>query len=256
LAGTFIKLKKGAKPKKPILVVGLPGIGNVGRLVADQLIKELKAEKFATLYSDHFPHQVIMLKNGGIRMVSNRFYLAKGKTNDIVILTGDVQAITPEGQFEVNRRIVSFFKKTLKGNVIYTLGGYSKEGASITIPRVLGNATNKKVVDALKAKGVIFGESAGMIWGSAGQIIAFAKMEKMDAACLMGESVFLDFDAHAAKSVTKKIAEILGLQINTKNIDQMIEKGAKAIKDMEGQPGTPMLGAHPTGPEKQPSYIR
>ena len=44
---TIIKMKKGIKPKKPILVVGLPGIGNVGKLVAEHLIRELKAEGFA-----------------------------------------------------------------------------------------------------------------------------------------------------------------------------------------------------------------
>src|SRR5271155_1270537 len=98
---TVIKRKKDIKLKDPILIVGLPGIGNVGKLVAEHLRRTFGAEKIATMYSPHFPHQVIMLKNGGIRLVNNRFYVLKSRKqqkNDIVILTGDAQAVTPEGQ--------------------------------------------------------------------------------------------------------------------------------------------------------------
>lgn len=257
---TMIKVKKGLKLKKPVLVVGLPGIGNVGRLVAEHLIRELKAERVATLYSKHFPHQVIMLKNGTVRMVSNRFYLIKGTkgANDIVILTGDVQAVSPEGQYEVNKKIVQFFKKRLGGTFIYTLGGYNREGMIIKEPRVLGNATSKQVVEKLKDKGVIFGESSGMIWGSAGQVIGFAKMYKMDGICLMGESSFMDLDASAAKAVIKALAGILNLNVDTKNIDEMIENTAKAMKEIENQIAAQggMPGGQPLQGGMPPSYIR
>src|SRR5271157_2350982 len=106
---TVIRKKKGTKPNKPILIVGLPGIGNVGKLVAEHLRRELNAKKFATVYSPHFPHQVVMLKNGGVRLVNNRFYIIKSKkpsASDIILLTGDAQAVTPEGQYEVNAKIV------------------------------------------------------------------------------------------------------------------------------------------------------
>jgi len=44
--------------KDPIMIVGLPGVGHVGKLVVDHLVEELKAEKIADLYSEHFPPQV------------------------------------------------------------------------------------------------------------------------------------------------------------------------------------------------------
>ncbi len=263
MADTIIKMKKGIKPKKPILLVGLPGIGNVGRIVAEHLIKELKARPFAVIYSKHFPHQVVMLKNGTVRMVSNRFYLLPGKkgASDIIILTGDVQAVSPEGQFAVNKRIVHFFRKRLGGTFIYTLGGYHREDvAPTTAPKVFGNATNRQVVESLKSKGVVFGESQGMIWGSAGQIIAFAKMERMDGVCLMGESTFMDLDATAAKAVVKVVAKLLNLSVDTKNLDTMIENTTKAMRELESQMAN-AVGAVPGGPQlpqspKQPSYIR
>ena len=43
--------KKIPKLNKPILIEGLPGIGNVGKLAVDFVIDELKAEKLYSLFS-------------------------------------------------------------------------------------------------------------------------------------------------------------------------------------------------------------
>ncbi|MCL5262623.1 MAG: proteasome assembly chaperone family protein [Candidatus Marsarchaeota archaeon] len=254
---TRIRVRKHAKLKAPIMIVGLPGIGSVGKMVAEHLIKELKAERIATLYSPHFPYQVIMLRHGGIRLMSNRFYVIRrsGRKEDIVILTGDTQAITPEGQYEVNHEIVRFFKEKLGGKFIYTLGGYSAPGSNPSNPKVYANATSAAVVAGLKDSGLVFGESRGTILGSAGMILGFAKMEHVDGICLMGESSFLDVDPYAAKAVLVFLSNRLGLNIDTKNLDKMIQKTAEALKELERQAPAefPMPGK---GDDKPPSYIR
>ena len=264
---TIIKRKKGLKINKPILIVGLPGIGNVGKLVTEHLRKELGAEKIATMYSPHFPHQVVMLKNGGVRLVNNRFYLIKSKkpsTSDIILLTGDVQAVTTEGQYDVNSTIINYFKDELDGKFVYTIGGYNigESVAAGNKPRVFGNATNRKVVDQFKDTDVIFGKSKGLIYGSAGLIIAFAKIKKLDGVCLMGETSFLDVDASAAKAVTLQLAKRLGLKINTENLDRIIDRTARAVMDLEKQVSGMNLGQQFMGPGTEsekgghPSYIR
>ena len=263
LDNTIIKVKKGIKPANSILVVGLPGIGNVGKLVAEHLRREFNAQKFATIYSPHFPHQVVMLKNGGIRLVNNRFYLIKAKKpsgNDIIILTGDAQAVTPEGQYEVNSRIVKFFKDKLGGKFIYTIGGYNTGGGMGTASKVFGNATDKNVIAKFKDTDVIFGKSKGAIWGSAGMIIAFAKMAKIDAVCLMGETSLLDVDASAAKAVIVQLSKKLNLKVNTSELDKIIDRTAKAISELEKQVGGmqqyPLPGGKSGEAEGRPSYIR
>jgi len=255
---TRIRYKKGLKLKNPVLIVGLPGIGNVGKLVAEHLIKEFKAKRIATLYSPHFPHEVFMTKHGGIRMVSNRFYLIQRKGgNDIVILTGDAQALTPEGQYEVNDKIVKFFKEKLSGNFIYTLGGYNVNGSVVAKPKVFGNANYKSVIEEFSKDGIIFGKAHTVIIGSAGLILAFAKMEKVKAICLMGESTFFDMDPAAAKAVLEFLMKKLKIQIDTSNIDAMIKKTAKALKDLENQINNtvPFPSTGDQNPDK-PSYIR
>lgn len=244
------------------MIVGLPGIGNIGNIIAKYLIKEFKAEKIAVLYSPHFPHHVIMLKNGSVRLVSNRFYLLKAKTkegNNIVVLTGDFQALTPWGQYEVNNSIVKFFKKRLDGKFIYTIGGYYT-GMMTKNPRVFGNATNTNVVKKFKNGGVTFGESKGAILGSAGLIIAFAKMNDLDAICLMGESSSqFETDAAAAKTVLKVLSERLQLNINMPRMDALLAEEAKALRAMEQQFGNiPIPGQESSElPEQgKPTYIR
>ncbi len=262
---TTIKRKPGVKPNKPIMVVGLPGIGNVGKLVAEHLRRELNAQKFAVLNSPHFPPQVVMMKKGGVKLVDNRFYLIKSKKpkgSDLVILTGDAQAMTPEGQYEVNSRIVKFFK-SMNGEFIYTVGGYSIGDAMSQKPRVFGNATGAEAMDRFKGYDVLFGKSRGVIWGSAGLIIAFAKKEKINGVCLMGETTsFLDVDASAAKAVIIQLAKRLDLAINTADLDRIIDKTAQAMRELEKQvgglgQGQPFGASPPAGePEHRPSYIR
>ena len=46
--------------KNAILLEGLPGVGNVGKLAATHLIEELKAKKCMEIYSSHFPPQVLI----------------------------------------------------------------------------------------------------------------------------------------------------------------------------------------------------
>ncbi|MGI0133541.1 MAG: PAC2 family protein, partial [Candidatus Micrarchaeaceae archaeon] len=234
--------------------------------VVDHMRKELGAAKFATLYSDHFPHQVIMLKNGGVRLVNNRFYYIKSKSkagSDIVLLTGDVQAVTPEGQYEVNSKIVEFFKDKLKGTFIYTVGGYSIAQGIVKTPRVFANVTRKEVISQFKGLDIKFGESKGIIWGSAGLIIAFAKMRGIGGICLMGETAFLEVDANAAKAVIATLSKKLSLEIKTANLDKIIKKTNHALQGMEQQMamGMPQGGAMPlegSGPDlsQKPSYIR
>ena len=93
-------------PENPVLIVGLPGIGLIGKLVADHLIIELKAEKFMEIFSPHFPPQVNVSADGTTRLVSNELYLAKGTGNgetkhDLIFLVGDHQSVTNDGHYEL-----------------------------------------------------------------------------------------------------------------------------------------------------------
>jgi len=111
-----VKDIKQIELENPVLVEGLPGIGHVGKLVAEHMIDELGAEKIAEVYSSHFPPQVIVLANGLVRMVRSEFYAVKSEKQDLLILVGDHQSATNEGHYE--HSMGYYLKKT------------SREGAS------------------------------------------------------------------------------------------------------------------------------
>ena len=226
----FIVSKK-VKLKSPILIEGLPGIGLVGKLAAEHMIKELKAEKFAELYSPHFPHQVLMLKKGIMRMLKNKFYYVKGKRHDLVILVGDVQAVTPESQFEVCGEILDFFEK-LGGKTIYTLGGYGV-GRVIEKPRVFGSATHMHLIKDLQKHGIVFGEARGSIIGAAGLLLGLGKLRGMSGACLMGETHGGYVDAKSAQSVLEVLSKVLEIKIDLAKLEHRAKESEKFMKHME-----------------------
>jgi uncharacterized protein (TIGR00162 family) len=249
---------KRTKLRNPVLFVGLPGIGSIGSLVAEHLRKELKAKKFATLYSPHFPYQIIMLKNGAFRLVSNRFYYAKGEKGrgDIVILIGDAQPITTEGQYEVNEKIVEFFKH-LGGSQIYTIGGYSTGAHYVKTPRVFGLATDAVTVAQMKRYGVTPTNATGMsVIGSAGMIVAFSKKHKINAACIMGETGMLDVDANSAKAVLQVVGKLIGREINPGSIEKLSGETERILSELEERRLMPFPAETTGGPREEPGYIR
>ena len=118
-----------SKPKlrNPILIQGLPGIGNVGKLAAEHLLEEIKARKFAEIFSKYFPPQVLVNEDGTIKLVNNELYYCKSdkeNRDDLIILVGDYQGFTPEGQYELADAVLRAVKELGVGK-IFTLGGYS-----------------------------------------------------------------------------------------------------------------------------------
>ena len=72
-----IKQIEKPKIKDAILVEGLPGIGNVGKVAVDFLIDELKAKKIYELFSHTFPHSVFVNEENLVELPTIEIYHAK-----------------------------------------------------------------------------------------------------------------------------------------------------------------------------------
>jgi len=228
------------KLHEPIFVQGLPGIGNVGKLAAEHLKDELKAVKFAEIYSKFFPPQVLVMDDGLIRLVQNElYYVKRDGGRDLVLLVGDYQGLTPDGQYE----LADFVLKELKAlgvRNLYTLGGYGM-GRMVTKPRVLGAATDAKLVKEMEGHGVVFarGEPGAGIVGASGLLLGLGKLNDMHAVCLMGETSGYFVDPKSAQAVLEVLTKILDIKIDfaelenrAKQIDQITSK----LREVEGPP--------------------
>ncbi|MBU1197697.1 PAC2 family protein [Candidatus Micrarchaeota archaeon] len=230
---SMIRVKKSVKPKNPILIMGLPGVGFVSKLAADHLIKTSQAEHFATLYSPNFPNQVIAMKNGALRPFSMRFYYKKFKKRDVVILKGDVQPLTVEGQYEVTGKILEFFQR-LGGSEVVAMAGYALNRTKEK-PDVFCSATSKSYLEYFYKLGAKPNQAVIPIVGMAGLVPAISRLYHMRGTCLLVETPGQAIDATGASVLLDLISKMLGDRIDTKTLRGKAEKAEHFLKKIELQ---------------------
>ncbi len=230
----FLEMSEKPKLKDPVLIEGLPGIGQVGKIAADHLIDELKAKRFAQLYSHSFPPQVLVKKEGVVELMKNEFYYYKGK-RDLIILTGSTQAATNEGQYQLCDRILDLLED-LKCSTIYTLGGFGV-GKTVEKPKVYGAVNNEKLLNELESLGVVLERSGvGHIIGASGLLLGLGILRGMDGICLMGETSGFYIDPKSARYVLQVLLKHLDLNVSLKNLQEKakeVEKMATEAAEIE-----------------------
>ncbi len=224
--------------KRPILIEGLPGVGNVGKIAVDFLCDALKAVKFGTIYSENFPPQVTLDDQCVIQPACNELYYIKDLNGrDVIFLRGDCQGSTPEGQYIICEDVTTEVLLKLDVSYIYTLGGYGT-GAMVDTPRVLGAVSDAKLKTKLEEHGVVFspGEPAAGIVGASALFIMFGKMYGIDSACLMGETSGYFVDHKSAAAVLQVLESILGVTLDKKDLEEkshQIDELTAKVKEYE-----------------------
>ncbi len=229
---TYIRTIERVKLKKPVLVEGLPGIGNVGRIAAGYLVSELKMKKFAELYSPFFLPLVVLHQGGVVSPLKCEFYYRKGRKNDLVVLTGDTQSISPEGHYEVCDRILDFAEK-LGVKTIITLGGFA-EGEVVEEPRVIGAVNDKNLIKKYGKYGIKFEEEHGIgtIVGASGLLLGLGKLKNMEGLCLMGETVGIPMvtDPRSANKLLSAVMGIIDVRLDLSKLEKTVEEMEENIK--------------------------
>jgi len=228
---TVIIEKEEVELKNPILIEGLPGLGMVGKIAVKYLIKQLKARKFAELYSPHFAYYVLVDSKGSISLLKNEFYYWRNENgeNDLILLTGDSQAQTVEGQYEVADAILEFARKK-NAKIIITVGGYRRDVTGT--PQVFASATSPEVLKKALDAGSISSPPGSPIVGAAGVLLGLAKFKQIDGICLLGETPGYMPDPKAAKSVLTVIMRMLGLKLDLTDLDREIYKIAQVEEEL------------------------
>jgi len=232
LKETFIKELAKVDLNNPILIEGLPGLGLVGKIAIRHLVNQLKAEKFAYLYSPHFPYFVYVSRKGSVRLLRGTFYFWRDKNgkNDLILFTGDSQAQTIEGQYEISDCILDFAKQH-DTKLIVTIGGYRMEAKDK--PKVIAAATSSELLNnALQAKAVVSPMESPIV-GTAGLILGLARFKKIDALCLLGETRGYLPDPKAAKSVLEILKAMLTLDVDLNGLDEEIAKAEKIVSRLQ-----------------------
>jgi uncharacterized protein (TIGR00162 family) len=227
---------KKVKLKKPVMIEGLPGVGNVGKLVAEHMIHELNAEKILEILSWHFPPQVLVNSDGTVRLSKNELYACKSKKQDLLILTGDQQSVTNEGHYLVAEALLDIAEQ-YDVSRIYTLGGYGI-GQLVEKQAVLGAANEPELVAEMKKYGVEFREEepGGSIVGASGLLLGLGKLRNIPAVCLLGLTSGYLVDPKSAQAVLAVLSRALNIELDMQALEdraEEMEKVVERLKEME-----------------------
>jgi hypothetical protein len=215
----------------PLLVEGLPGIGQVGKLVAEYMIHMLGAEKIGEIHSIYLPPQVILEENGIARLPRNEIYLYKAPDRHILFLVGDFQSTSNEGHYLLSDAYLDMAQE-LGVKRIYTLGGFGV-GHLVNGPRVLGAVNREELRAEIEAAGVSFerDEPGGGIIGAAGLLLGLGGIRGIDAVCLMGETSGYLVDPMSAANVLAVLSRLIGVAVDP---TQLNDRAAEMERVVEG----------------------
>jgi hypothetical protein len=244
--------------RNPQVIVGLPGIGNVAKISADYLIRQLDAKLFAAFYSPVFPPYVLIEKGRRVELLKNEFYYWKSNcsSSDLIIFTGNAQALTPKAQYVVAEEILDYLKgfKVIK---LISMAAYVVD-RPVEKPNVYAAATHPELLADLKQYGVIpMGE--GSIGGANGLIVGLARARNISGICLLSETLpgsitpagGILADPKAARALLEVLSKILTIDIDLSDLEAAVKLAYGASHDVDelNQPtGEEFYGiSHPPG---------
>lgn len=220
----FADKKPGEDIRAPVMIEGLPGIGHVGKLVAEHMIRELGAEKVADIESIFFPPQVIIDEEGTVRLANNEIYYYSGNSHQFIFLVGDYQATSGEGHYLLADAYLDIAEECGVKR-LYTLGGYGV-GHLVEDPRVLGAVNHPALKESVEAAGAIVSrdEPGGGIIGAAGLLLGMGLTRGIEGICLMGETSGYLVDPKSAASLLRVITTLLEIEIDPTLLEQRAEE--------------------------------
>lgn len=245
-----LKNLKDFKPKNPVLIEGLPGIGNVAKIAVDYLIQELNAKVLASFVSYKMPHSVYVNPKGFLDAPNIELYYAKvkndklksiknnkSKTREFLFLTGDTQPLNEESCHSFCE-LVSIIAKKFKVRELITFGGIGLDRIP-SKPNIYSTSVDD-FKDSFKNQGVntnMYGK-VGPIIGVAGLLPVKSFNNGIKSACLLAETYNhpLFLGVNSSIKLINVLAQRYSLAINLKPISKEarhINKDFKALQEAE-----------------------
>lgn len=220
------------KVKNPILVEGLPGIGNVGKIAVDFMIENLKPTQIYEIHSDGFPHAVFINEDNLVDLPTIKIFHKKIKGNDILMLAGDVQPIDEASCYEFCAKVLDMMEGFSVKEVI-TLGGIGLQRVPEN-PQVYYTGNSKKIIEKYKTQGMrsdIYGV-VGPIIGVSGLLVGLAKYRNIPSVAMLAETFGHPtyVGIKGAREILKVLNKKLELGLDLTSIDKEINEIDKNIK--------------------------
>jgi len=234
-----VKLYSEPKCENPVLLVGWPGIGNIGIIAIDALRKAVHAEQIGEIEPwDFFYPSKVVIREGVLEELSfprNTFYYKRHGGRDLLFFVGEEQpAVQGKGYAEGIKayqlaNLVLDVGKRFGCRRVYTSGAAVAAIHHAMKPRVWAVPTQPGLIDEIKLQqdAVLMGE--GTISGLNGLLLGVAKERGLEGMCVMGEVPM--YVAHfplmypkASKSVLQFLARLLNIAVDLSVLDASIRE--------------------------------
>lgn len=232
-----IRKVKEKKLKDTILIEGLPGIGNVGKIAIDFIVDNLDAEKVFEIYSDNFPHAVFVNEKNLVELPMISIYHKRAGKNDFLFLAGDIQPIDESSCYEFCHKILDLLQENKVKEVI-TMGGIGLQRIPEN-PVVYCTSNTKKITKKYNAPNLnnkIYGV-VGPIIGVSGLLVGLSKERKIPAIAMLAETfghpTYLGIKG--ARAILKILNDKLDLKLDLKQLNEEIVEIEKEIKNKTKQ---------------------
>jgi proteasome assembly chaperone (PAC2) family protein len=209
--------------KRPVFIVGLPGVGNVGKIAADLLVEQTKAKRLLRLPVEEKPGLVLVQQNNAVRFPELTLSHIRRKGKDFLILTGDSQPGSEGATYDLAAALVDLLAK-LNCTAIITLGGIGLQEPPDT-PRVYVTGNDKALTARFAALGAnpkIHGV-VGPIIGLTGVLLCVTE-KRIPAAALLAESLAHPFylGLRGAEQLLSLLSKAYGFPLDTAVIQESI----------------------------------
>ena len=138
----------------PAFVEGLPGVGHVGKLVAEHVVEEVDSQLAARIHSEYFPPQVTVGDDSVAELAAAEIHAVETEGRDLLVLTGNHQAQDNVGHYRVTEAFLDVAEE-FDASDVFALGGVPT-GELVEEHDVVGSVSSADLKDELAEAGVDF----------------------------------------------------------------------------------------------------
>ncbi|MEK6856767.1 MAG: PAC2 family protein [Nanoarchaeota archaeon] len=226
-----IKSFSNPKLKNPILIEGLPGMGNVGKIAVDFMIEHMQAKKLLEISSHSFPNSVFVNERNLVELPKIEMYYKTMNNKSIMFLAGDIQPIDEKSCYAFCEEILDVVERYNAKEVI-TLGGIGLP-ENPKMPAVYKTGNDKKLIEKYRARQVstnLYG-FVGPIIGVSGVLLGLSAERKIPAISFLAET--FGHPNHLGIKGAREILDVLNKNLKL-NLD-LTELDAE-ISDLNEEP--------------------
>jgi|TARA_B110000211_G_scaffold235028_1_gene308679 proteasome assembly chaperone (PAC2) family protein len=199
-------------PKHMAIIEAVPGVGNVGKLVVDGLIKKHQSKTLGwILHPDLPPHATLTAKGLMAPPRIEIYSVLLPNNSTIIVIRGDVQPITAAGQFEVSEEILKLANVNNTPQLL-VLAGLTAGIEEKEIHVICADQDVKKNLEANDIPVSKEQPKEGMI-GIAGLIVSLSPIYGVPAVGLIADTVGTIADILAADRLSSWIEGALDIPL-------------------------------------------